>query len=111
MSVPRELPPLGSLVEVMQGRDAGLVAVVIGHLEDRFILVADGSVRRADRPKKKNVLHVRRLSHIASEVEEKLRIDGKVTNALLRHTVRMFLEERLAAANQRDQGGAFHGEG
>lgn len=109
MTIPRELPPIGSLVEVVQGRDAGLVAVVVGHVEDRYLLVADGSVRRADKPKKKNTLHVRRLAYVAQEIAEKLKLEGKVANAQLRYAVRKFVEERFAAPQDSAEGGTFHG--
>lgn len=106
MVVPRELPPLGCLIEVIQGRDAGLVAVVVGHFEDKYVLIADGSVRRSDRPKKKNVTHVRRLSHVSDEIAQKVRDAGRVTNAQLRYAVRSFLEARLETAHDSQEGGA-----
>lgn len=106
MVVPRNLPPIGCLIEVMQGRDAGLIAVVIGHVDGKFLLIADGSVRRADKPKKKNVTHVRRLSSVSVEVAQRIRDDGRVTNAQLRYAVRTFLEFRFAVAQESQQGGA-----
>ncbi|WP_067621103.1 KOW domain-containing RNA-binding protein [Alicyclobacillus acidiphilus] len=106
MAVHRELPPLGCLVEVMQGRDAGLIAVVVGQVEGKYLLIADGSVRRSDKPKKKNVAHVRKLSYVATDIAERLQSDGHVTNAQLRYAVRTFLEGRLAAAHDSQQGGA-----
>ncbi|MFD1673129.1 hypothetical protein [Alicyclobacillus fodiniaquatilis] len=111
MSGSRELPPIGSLIEVVQGRDAGLIAVVVGHVDERFLLIADGSVRRADRPKKKNVMHVRDLSYVAEEFARKLVSDGRFNNAQLRYAVRKFVEERLAIAQESAEGGAFRGEG
>ncbi|EPZ45928.1 KOW domain-containing RNA-binding protein [Alicyclobacillus acidoterrestris] len=109
MTNSRELPAIGTMVEVIQGRDAGLVAVVVGHVEDKFLLIADGSVRRADKPKKKNVSHVRKLAYVAEDVAEKLRLDGRVNNAQLRYAVRKFLEERLVAVEESAEGGAFRG--
>lgn len=111
MKVPRELPPIGSMVEVIQGRDAGLVAVVVGHVENRYVLVADGSVRRADKPKKKNIQHVRKIPYTADEIRQKLELDGRVNNAQLRYAVRKFVEERLATADGSAEGGALSGEG
>ncbi|GMA64091.1 hypothetical protein GCM10025859_45310 [Alicyclobacillus fastidiosus] len=109
MKSPRELPAVGTLVEVVQGRDTGLVAVVVGHVEQKFLLIADGSVRRADKPKKKNPAHVRRLTYVAEDVAEKLRLDGRVNNAQLRYAVRKFVEERLLVVQDSAEGGAFRG--
>lgn len=110
MSRIRELPPIGSVVEVIQGRDAGLVAIVVGHIEGSFVLVADGSIRRSDRPKKKNLLHIRSLRYVAHDIASKLSHGEHVGNAQLRYAVRTFVEERLGKAQVGSEGGASFGE-
>jgi len=105
MGAPRELPPVGSYVEVIQGRDAGLIAVVLAHEGDRFVRIADGDVRRVEKPKKKNVAHVRRIHRVAETIAQKLAEGGRVTNAELRHAVRMLLEAQTANGQEREQGG------
>ncbi|WAH37412.1 KOW domain-containing RNA-binding protein [Alicyclobacillus dauci] len=109
MSVPRDLPPVGSVVEVIQGRDAGLVAVVVGHADERFLFIADGSMRRSDKPKKKNISHVRKMAYVAQDVAEKIKLDGRVNNAQLRYAIRKFVEERLVVAQESAEGGAVSG--
>ena len=52
------LPRLGQIVRILRGREAGNFAIVIGVENPRFVWLADGSARKADRPKKKNVKHV-----------------------------------------------------
>ncbi|WP_026962554.1 KOW domain-containing RNA-binding protein [Alicyclobacillus herbarius] len=105
-----ELPELGRIVEVTHGRDRGLFAVVIGYGGDRFILVADGRLRKADKPKKKNVAHVRRTSFLAEEIRVALQTEGRVTNAQLRHALRVALPELLTLDGD-PKGGAGDGEG
>ena len=51
-------PRLGQIVRILRGREAGNFAIVIGVEKPRFVWLADGSTRRADRPKKKNVKHI-----------------------------------------------------
>lgn len=105
-----ELPEVGRIVEITRGRDRGLYAVVVGLVPDRYVLLADGHVRKVAQPKKKNVAHVRLTPH---------RIDsGKVpgtsgvqkfTNAQLRYALREFRE---APQNELDkEGDGAHGEG
>lgn len=106
----RELPPIGSVVEVIQGRDAGLVAIVVGHVDVSFVLVADGSIRRSDKPKKKNLLHIRSLRYVAHDVAGKLSHGEHVSNAQLRYAVRTFVEERLGRAQVGSEGGTSFGE-
>jgi large subunit ribosomal protein L14e len=104
------LPELGRIVEVTRGRDRGLVCVVIGRDRDRFVFVADGDKRRADKPKKKNVLHVRNAPHIAHEVLDDLVKHGKVTNARLRHAVRLYLSGLEETVDALEEGGLPSGE-
>ncbi len=109
MPVPRGLPEVGRVVEVVQGRDTGLYAVVIGHADNRFVLIADGRLRRAESPKRKNVLHVRGTSYVALDVVEALRTKGKITNAELKHALRLFLEAQRSASVREKEGGVPNG--
>ncbi|MCL6597458.1 MAG: KOW domain-containing RNA-binding protein [Alicyclobacillus macrosporangiidus] len=107
----RSLPEIGRVVEVTRGRDAGLLCVVIGHVPDRFVIVADGDKRKVDKAKKKNVAHVRTTPYIALEVVEELREQGKVTNARLRHALRRYQEQIAEAGEAVKEGGQPGGEG
>ncbi|OFW75540.1 MAG: hypothetical protein A2201_11005 [Alicyclobacillus sp. RIFOXYA1_FULL_53_8] len=105
-----DLPDIGSMVEVLRGRDKGLFGIVVGFDGNRFLLIADGDKRKAERPKKKNALHVRKLPYTASDVVEALKVDGKVTNARLRYAVRQFDEMRQGMTTvATEEGGARNG--
>lgn len=79
---------------MVRGRDRGLYAVVIGYEPDRFIRIADGDKRKIDRPKKKNILHVRAMPYIDTDMAEAIGGGRKVTNANVRYALRRFLESR-----------------
>jgi len=112
MSKIRTLPELGRIVEVTRGRDRGTVCVVVGHETDRFVYVADGHVRKMERPKRKNLLHIRATPHLAHEVLAELRTHGKVTNAILRHVLRLYQGASDGTEAQiRVEGGVSNGEG
>jgi len=66
------LPRLGQIVRILRGREAGNFAIVIGVEKPRFVWLADGCTRKADKPKKKNVKHVQPTNCIAEEVVEAL---------------------------------------
>jgi large subunit ribosomal protein L14e len=100
----RELPKLGSVVEVMRGRDTGLYFVVIAHAQERFVYLADGDVRRVEQPKRKNVLHVRNTGYLGMDTDSLLRSGQRLTNAVLRYDMR-----RFHAAYGRE-GDSDHGE-
>ncbi|MBX5435836.1 MAG: KOW domain-containing RNA-binding protein [Alicyclobacillaceae bacterium] len=102
------LPDVGRIVEITRGRDRGSFAVVIGHDADRFVLVADGDKRKAEKPKRKNALHVRNTAWIAEEVVDELQRGGKVTNARLRHALRVYqqhLADRMSGEASEEGGG------
>lgn len=108
------LPEIGRIVEVIRGRDKGLYAVVVGHESDRFVYIADGDKRKADRPKKKNAMHVKRTSEIAQEIADMVAQGGKVTNAKLRYAIRQYQQQLLQRTQTPDEeleGGMDHGQG
>ncbi|MCL6444691.1 MAG: KOW domain-containing RNA-binding protein [Alicyclobacillus sp.] len=106
------LPEVGRIVEVIQGRDKGTYGIVIGHVDDRFVWIADGAKRKLDHPKRKNALHVRNTSQIAREIAEAINQNQKVTNAQIRHVMKLFLKGlESASANRVQEGGVPNGEG
>lgn len=106
-----ELPQVGRIVEVIRGRDRGLIGIVIGHVPDRYVLIADGHSRKAEKPKKKNILHIRPTPHEAAQVKVAIATAGKVTNAKLRFALRMYETGRTGLEMQIEEGDAPSGEG
>lgn len=87
------IPKIGQIVKVTQGRDSGKYAVVIG-VEDRFVYIVDGDKRKFDRPKKKNLLHVQLMDEVAPEVADSMRETGRVTNGKLRFVLNRFMNQQ-----------------
>jgi large subunit ribosomal protein L14e len=98
MTVNVKLEP-GDIVRSRRGRDEGQLVVVIALVEERFALVADGNIRRFDRPKRKNVLHLEPLGVHSDDIANNLRETGRVTNAKLRHAIGQ-IEQRLVNNEQ-----------
>jgi len=67
-------PQLGVLVHSLAGRDAGEYYLIVGILESNFVLVANGLNRPLQRPKKKNLRHLRRIQ--AAPLEINIKISG-----------------------------------
>ena len=112
MSRTFELPEVGQIVEILRGRDRGAFAVVIGHEVDRYVLIADGDKRKTENPKKKNVLHLRKMQQASQDVADAVAREGRVTNAKLRYAMRQF---ELLHGEKTDEGsqegGLPYGEG
>ena len=54
----RESPQIGQIVRSRAGRDKGKTYLVIRVLDERYVELADGSVRSVTDPKRKNILHL-----------------------------------------------------
>ena len=55
-----KIPEAGGVVQSVRGRDCGSYYVIIEAQQD-FVWVIDGTKKRQDNPKKKNLKHVRLL--------------------------------------------------
>lgn len=100
----KELKPQpGQIVKVLRGNDPDNYAVVIGIVDSRFILLADGNKRKFDRPKKKNIIHLQLQEEISSEVAASLQETGRVTNAKLRYAIGKFIENMQAEAKEKGE--------
>ncbi len=62
----------GQLVSSRAGRDYGQYYLLLGRVDERFVLVADGHKRTAAAPKKKNLRHLVLHHQVAWEIEQKL---------------------------------------
>lgn len=88
-----QIPVIGQIVKVLRGRDNGKYAVIIGLVDNRFALIADGDKRKFDQPKKKNLLHLELQDTISSEVVTSIQESGRVTNGKLRYAIAKFVEQ------------------
>lgn len=93
---------VGQVVKILKGKEAGEIAVVIAVVDSKFVYIADGSKRKFDSPKKKNVLHLELTPVISSEVVNSLKEIGRVTNGKLRFAVLDF--ERSAGTSAMKKG-------
>ena len=66
----------GRIVLSKQGHDKDRWFIVVKGLDEKHVLIADGDTRKLDRPKKKQMKHLRPKPEKASEIAERL-IEGK----------------------------------
>lgn len=96
-------PRVGQIVKILRGRDTGKVAVIVGLVDARFVLIADGDKRKFDQPKKKNLLHLQLQDTLSREVVESLKETGRVTNGKLRFALNKFIEAEQADAQEKGE--------
>ena len=83
----REFKP-GGIVISKSGRDKGLPFVIVG-TDGAFLYLADGKLRKLEKPKKKKIMHVQITESEASEIAGKLAA-GSLQDADLRKVLLRF---------------------
>jgi len=87
---------LGQIVYSKAGRDAGRAFVVIRIEDAGYVLIADGDLRKVEKPKKKKIRHVEVTGTIIDSLNEKLRTKQRITNAEIRN---ILFASGIGAAN------------
>ncbi len=76
------------------GRDNGKFFVIIKVVNDRFVLIADGDLRKVENPKMKNVRHLQMTNLIAEDVVQYLNRGEIPGNHIVRKNIKRILETR-----------------
>ena len=71
---------LGTYVCATCGRDANKCFLVVGMLDEAFVLIADGKSRKIQSPKKKKIKHLLVLGEGDQAINEMLQNNHAVTN-------------------------------
>ncbi|QIA28030.1 RNA-binding protein [Thermaerobacter sp. PB12/4term] len=94
---------IGQLVTSRAGRDQGRPYLVVGVLDDRFVLVADGDLRPADRPKRKNVRHLVFHRAWAEEIRQRLEAGQRPSNSELRRALSGLVAQYFGEKDSADE--------
>lgn len=79
----------GSVVRSIAGRDKGDLFIVLQR-EGEYTYLANGELRKVDRPKKKKLKHLQGTNYVSEFVQNKLNVSGKVTNSEVRKALAEF---------------------
>lgn len=80
---------LGQVVRSIAGRDKGKFFVIIEGIENTYVKISDGDLRKIDKSKLKKIKHIAKTNYVISPLNEQLTKGLKVTNA----DIRRYLEE------------------
>ena len=78
---------IGRYVWSKAGRDKGQLFIIIDIYDDQHVLVADGSLRRADKPKKKKLKHLNITNRAAEEIQKIVSMRKKLFDADLQKAI------------------------
>lgn len=71
------------------GHDRGKLYVII-EVRDETVLLADGLRKTVEKPKKKNICHVRRMNYIAPEIDARLNGECPLNNEDILKAIQLF---------------------
>jgi ribosomal protein L14E/L6E/L27E len=86
---------VGQIVKSKAGRDKGRIFIVVGMIDEQYVLLADGDTRRVDKPKKKKVKHLVKYNLSSMEVKARVENNKKISNLFLKREL-----EKLGLAIQ-----------
>lgn len=84
----------GQVVKSKAGRDKSRVFVIIDIIDDSFVLVADGDLRKLSSPKKKKVKHLIIYNTVLEEFANMLKSNEKINDATVRKLLEPFLTDK-----------------
>ena len=78
---------VGRIVLSKQGRDKGRYMIVVAPVDEEFVLVADGGLRKLGRPKRKRMKHLSPKPALAAQIAKGIKegqslLDSDLRNAL-----------------------------
>ncbi len=85
---------LGQIVFSKAGRDKGKFFVVVEIIDDEFVKIADGDVRKLKTAKTKRIKHLKPNGEMLEKIGEKLRNQGQIFDAELRSALRPYNETK-----------------
>lgn len=82
---------LGEIVKSRAGRDAGRLFVINRIVNEQYVLIVDGDLRKLERPKKKKLKHIEPSGVVLEELVPGLEGKGrKLNNADVRKAIEKF---------------------
>ncbi len=87
---------IADLVVSLSGRDKNRIFMVVEVVDQNYVLIADGMLRKLEKPKKKKVKHLEKSSLMLNErLLLKISEGKKITNAELRKSIRVLMDAEL----------------
>lgn len=75
---------IGQIVKSKAGRDKDRVFIICSILDEQFVFVCDGDLRKLNSPKKKKVKHLMIYNTVLTEFADKLQSNENLDDAYVR---------------------------
>lgn len=78
---------IGQLVKTKSGRDQGRLFLVLDIIDESFVLLVDGDLRKIQSPKKKKVKHIAKINMISYDLVAELEAGRSITDEWIRREI------------------------
>lgn len=85
---------LARVVISKSGRDQGRMFVIVKVVNERFVMIVDGDLRKVENPKMKNVRHLQMTNYRADDVAYHLARGELPVNHVIRKNLKLIQEVR-----------------
>ncbi|OPZ93348.1 MAG: 50S ribosomal protein L14e [Firmicutes bacterium ADurb.Bin419] len=75
---------LGQIVYSKAGRDKGNKFIVVDIIDEAFVMISDGDLRRIENAKKKKIKHLENTGEVILSLSDKLEKKVRVSNSEIR---------------------------
>ena len=79
----------GQIIKSKAGRDKGKLFIIV-KIEEEYVYLTDGNLRRVENPKKKKVKHIQSINIVLPNIQEKIVNHEKITNAEIRKQLTLY---------------------
>ncbi len=84
---------IGQVVISKAGRDKGRKFIILKIIDDKHVYISDGSLRKAEKPKKKKLMHLKSTNFISDTLREKIKSNESIGDFEIRNYLKS-LEEK-----------------
>ncbi len=81
---------IGSVVYSRAGRDEGNFFMVLEIVDDSYVLITDGNIRKLASPKKKKIKHLKNTGEVLTSIAEKVLIGNRIYDAEIFSALRKY---------------------
>jgi ribosomal protein L14E/L6E/L27E len=78
---------IGQYVKSIAGRDNGNIFIVKEIIDDKFVKIIDGDLRKVESPKKKNIKHLQKIDKVSRLIKETIEGNKKVSNLMVKQEI------------------------
>lgn len=86
---------IGQIVKSKAGRDKGRVFLICRIIDEQYVLVCDGDLRKLTNPKKKKVKHLMIYNTVLTEFAERLQSNENLDDAYVRKLLEPYASKEV----------------